>query len=78
MRHIKLAEQFAEQFGKVVVVVDVGQELAVGLGHCFPVDAVHVLVVETLLLLLLNVVKHVLALGCGVEFQCGRECYRGH
>ena len=59
MRHIQFTQPFAQQFGEVVVVVDVGQELTVGGRHLVPVHAVHVQVVETLLFLFIDMVKHI-------------------
>ena len=78
MAGVELAQQLAEQLGKVVVVGNVRQEFAIVLGHGVPVDAVHVLVVETGTLLALNVVKHILALGGGVYGDCRREGDGGH
>ena len=83
MRHVKLAEQLRQEIGEVVVVVDMGQELAVGFGHGFPVDTVHVFLIEASCFLLLYIVEHVFAFGLGVDFHCGRifdglYCLRGH
>ena len=59
MRYVQFAQPFAQQFGKVVVVADVGQEFAVVFCHLIPVYTVHVQVVEAFLFLLINVVEHV-------------------
>ncbi len=76
MRHVELSEQLAEHLGKVIVVVDVGEETAIGGGHGRPVDTVHVLVVEPLGLLAGHEVKHVLPLGCRVELHACRVADR--
>ena len=67
MRHVQFAQHFAQQFGKIVVVVDVRQEFAVVGCHLFPVYAVHALVVEVAVFLTANVVEHVFAFFCQVK-----------
>ena len=72
MADIELAEPFADEFGEVVIVVDIGKELAVGLSHLGPVDAVESRSVEALENFARNVVEHEFAFGCVVEFETGR------
>ena len=62
MRHIEFSKQFTEQFGKVVVVVDVRQEFGVCLVEVIPVGAVHISTEEALFLLVVDVTEHILAL----------------
>ena len=71
VRSVELAQQFAQQVGEVLVVVDVGQEFAVGFHIGLPVTAVVVEVVETLGNLLVHVVEHVLTLGKQVHLHVG-------
>ena len=68
MRYVQLAQPFAQQFGKVVVIVYVRQELAVGGAHGIPVYTVHIGVVETLLLLFVHVVEHIFAFRRQIHF----------
>ncbi len=72
---IDLAEDLACEFGEVGVVADVGEELAVGLAHSFPVGAVHVGAEEAFFGFGEHVVIHVFAFGRGIEFLSGREAY---
>ena len=62
VRYVQFAQPFAQQLGKVIVIVDMGQEAAIGGGHLVPVHSVHRGVVESLLLLAVHVVEHVFAL----------------
>ena len=71
MRHVELAQQLAQQVGIVIVVVDVWQELAVGVAHHVPLASVEVGAEEPLVDLVLHVVIHVLALGSQVHLHLG-------
>ena len=75
MRGIELAEHFAEHLGHVVVVGDVGQELAVIVSVVLPVAAVHVRAVEAVLHRLDHVLEDVLPLLGGGIVNGGGEWY---
>ena len=62
VRYVQFAQPFAQQLGKVIIIVDMGQEAAIGGGHLVPVHSVHIGIVESLLLLAVHVVEHVFAL----------------
>ncbi len=66
--HVELAEKLAGKLGEIIVVIDVGEELAVVLAETLPVGAKHVLDQKTFLLLVENVVIHILALFGQVDF----------
>ena len=67
MAYIEFAEELAEKFGEVVIVVDMGQEPTVVVCHSFPVNTVHIGSVEALTLLTLNIVEHKGTLCRGIE-----------
>ena len=69
MRYIQFAQQFAQQFSKIIIVVDMRQELPVAGRQHFPVYSVHVHLVETFLFLLANMVEHVFPFGRPVHLQ---------
>ncbi|CDB83527.1 membrane protein [Bacteroides clarus CAG:160] len=69
MRYVQFAQPFAQEFGKVVVVVDVWQELTVGGAHGIPVYAVHIGVVETFLLLFVHMPEHIFAFCRQIHFN---------
>ena len=71
MRHVQFAQNLAQKFGKIIVVVDVGEETAVVLHHYRPVNAVHPLVVEAGSLLHSHIVEHGLTLGSAVNLMSG-------
>mgnify|MGYP006913762995 CR=1 FL=1 len=55
VRYVQFAQPFAQQLGKVIIIVDMGQEAAIGGGHLVPVHSVHIGIVESLLLLAVHV-----------------------
>lgn len=67
VRHVQLTEEFAKEFGKIIVVVDMGEEAAIGGGHGRPVDTVHVLFVETCSFLYRNIIEHGFTFGCEIH-----------
>ena len=73
MAGVELAQNLAEQLGKVVTVVDIGQEAAIFLRVAVPVDAVDILVVELVLHQTLHVVEHIFAFCRSVERRFGAE-----
>ena len=48
------------------------QKLTIGCRHGVPVDSVHIGVVETLLLLLVYMIEHILAFGCQIQFYLSK------
>ncbi len=88
VRCVELAKYFAEQYCKVAVVVDIGQEAAVSLTIAFPVHAVQIDIVELFGHLLQHVVvdvfafKRRMAVVVGVEidwlYAARRERYLAH
>ena len=81
MRNIQFAQPFAQQFGKIIVVADVGQELAVGSCHGIPVHTMHVHIIETFLFLLVDMLKHISTFGCQIHLHLSSErnrlqCFR--
>ena len=77
MRHVKLAEQFAEHLGKVVIVADMWQKLAVAFYHRRPVNAMHPLVIETGSLFNSHIIKHSLTLGSSIDLLGAAGRYGG-
>ena len=62
MRGVELAQHLAEHLLEVIVVVDVWQELLVGLAIAFPIHAMKLWIVELVLYLSPDMVEEVLAL----------------
>ena len=77
MGHVQLTEDFAEEFGEVIIVIDVREELAIGSSHLVPLHAVHTGVVEAFGFLLADVVEHVGAFGCQVHLHLGLIAHGG-
>ena len=71
MRYVQFAQPFAQHFGEIIIVIDMRQELAVGLRQGIPVHAVHVHVVEACLFLAVDVVEDVFAFFVGVHLHFG-------
>ncbi len=74
MADVEFTEPFAEQFGEIVVIVDMRQEAAVAVGEFLPVDTVHVCAIEALALFAFGIVEHIAAFGGRIE---GLACVVG-
>ena len=74
--NIEFAQQFAQHFGEVVIVVDMRQEFAVGLGHSIPIYSMQVLFVEAFLYLQAYMVEHGFPFVGEVHFQTTLYVYR--
>ena len=74
MRDVEFAEELAEHFGKVLIVVNVREEGAVVVGELLPVHAVHILAVEAGFFLADDFLVHHLALADAVDVACASHC----
>ena len=69
MRYVQFTQPFAQQFRIIVIIVDVRQELAVSCTHGVPIHTMHIHVVETFFLLLINMVEHRFTLCYQIHFE---------
>ena len=76
MRSIQLSEELAQHFSEVLIIINVREELAVGLTVVVPVDPMEVDVIELLLDLLPCVVEDILTLSCGTMLKLSSEADR--
>ena len=76
MRSIQLTEELAQHFSEVLIIINVREELAVGLTVVVPIDTMEVDVIELLLDLLPCVVEDILTLCCGTVLKFSSEADR--
>ena len=80
MRHIEFAQPFAQHLGKVIVIADMRQEFAISGTHGIPVYPMHIEIVETLLMLFIDMIEHIFAFCCQVHrhirlIAYGLQCF---
>ena len=63
MRTVQLAQHLAQHLLKIVIIVDMWQELTVSSSHSIPVYSMHIYVIETCLFLTVYIVEHIFAFG---------------
>ena len=69
MGYIQLAQPLTQQFGKIIVIVDMRKELTVSRTHLIPIHSVHIQVIEAFLLLLIYMVKHSFPFGSQIHLH---------
>ena len=76
VRSIQLTEELAQHLAEVLIIINVGEELAVGLTVVVPVDTMEVDVIELLLDLLPSVIEDILTLCCRTVLKLSCEADR--